>query len=40
MGQVKNLYIDMLENRSEEERSQHELQAVENEPDTDQSRGS
>ena len=45
MGEVKNLYIEMLENMSEEERSEHifellELQAVENEPDPDQSSGS
>jgi len=40
VGEVKNLYIEMLENMSEEERSQHELQAVENEPDPDQSIGS
>ena len=45
MGQVKNLYIEMLENMSEEERSEHifellELQAIENEPDPDQFSGS
>ena len=33
MGQVKNLYIDMLENMSEEEREQHEINELMSDPD-------
>lgn len=40
MGKVKDLYIEMLENMSEEERAQHELQAVENEADSNKHSGS
>ena len=33
MGQVKNLYIDMVENMSEEEREQHEINELMSDPD-------